>query len=233
MIAALRALNPMIHADLRYGTIAFPEFINDASYPCVGAKAAVAQGTLSIFQAADMASADNDRAIHRALVNSARKTTAGIGNFRSFAVLFGGPIMASEAAFETAMWDRLQALADWDALLGFSYDERVDRDPVSPHFALSLGGKGYFAIGLHPRASRPARRFRYPAIILNPHAQFEQLRDSGQYEKMRATILSRDLRLAGSVNPMLSRHGEKSAANQYSGRAVDDSWRCPFRDPRA
>ncbi|MFU7529505.1 guanitoxin biosynthesis heme-dependent pre-guanitoxin N-hydroxylase GntA [Qipengyuania sp. ASV99] len=223
----------MIRADLRCGTIALHEFISDAAYPCVGAKAAIGQGTLAVFQAGDMTSAQDDRAIHRALTHAARRTAADLGNFRSFAVLFGGPVMASEAEFEDAMWDRLQALADWDAQLGFSYDERVDRDPVSPHFALSLGGKGYFAIGLHPRASRPARRFRYPAIVLNQHAQFEQLRDSGQYEKMRATILSRDLRLAGSVNPMLSRHGETSAARQYSGRAVDDSWRCPFRDPRA
>ena len=32
---------------------------------------------------------------------------------------------------------------------------------------------------------------------------------------------------------MLERHGEISAARQFSGRAVNDDWQCPFRDPRA
>ena len=39
----------------------------------------------------------------------------------------------------------------------------------------------------------------------------------------------RDEALTGSRNPMLARHGEASEARQYSGRAVDEDWRCPFR----
>ena len=46
-------------------------------------------------------------------------------------------------------------------------------------------------------------------------------------------ILERDRELAGDINPMLARHGESSEARQYSGRAVDDGWTCPFRDPRS
>ena len=46
-------------------------------------------------------------------------------------------------------------------------------------------------------------------------------------------ILDRDRTLAGDINPMLARHGESSEARQYSGRAVDDGWTCPFRDPRS
>lgn len=34
--------------------------------------------------------------------------------------------------------------------------------------------------------------------------------------------------VAGSRNPMLSRQGDASEAPQYSGRMVDDGWRCPF-----
>jgi uncharacterized protein len=34
---------------------------------------------------------------------------------------------------------------------------------------------------------------------------------------------------AGSVNPMLAQHGERSAARQFSGRAVPDDWVCPYR----
>lgn len=66
-------------------------------------------------------------------------------------------------------------------------------------------------------------------VVFNLHAQFEELREAGRYEKLRSSILQRDEVLAGSANPMLARHGEVSEARQYSGRAVDESWRCPFR----
>jgi len=52
------------------------------------------------------------------------------------------------------------------------------------------------------------------------------------HERMRDAILERDRDLAGDINPMLARHGESSEARQYSGRAVDKGWECPFRDPR-
>ena len=69
--------------------------------------------------------------------------------------------------------------------------------------------------------------------MFNLHDQFERLREEGLYERMRERILTRDVALAGSINPMLSRFGEESEARQYSGREVDDDWKCPFRDPSA
>ena len=66
------------------------------------------------------------------------------------------------------------------------------------------------------------------ACIDNLHDQFEQLRDEGRYEQLRDRIIARDVALAGTVNPMLARHGELSEARQYSGRAVNDDWVCPF-----
>ena len=98
----------------------------------------------------------------------------------------------------------------------------------SPDFSLSFAGEAFFVVGLHPQASRPARRFRAPVLVFNMHEQFERLRAEGRYERMRSTILVRDERLAGSINPMLQRHGESSEARQYSGRSVDENWRCPF-----
>jgi FPC/CPF motif-containing protein YcgG len=97
---------------------------------------------------------------------------------------------------------------------------------------LSFGGEAYFVVGLNPSASRPARRFAYPTMVFNLHDQFETLREDGRYERMRDAILERDRDLAGDINPMLARHGESSEARQYSGRAVDKGWECPFRDPR-
>ena len=69
-------------------------------------------------------------------------------------------------------------------------------------------------------------------MVFNLHDQFERLREAGRYDKLRGAILTRDLALAGTPNPMLSQHGTKSAARQYSGRAVSDSWQCPFSGRR-
>ena len=131
------------------------------------------------------------------------------------------------------MWDRIQSLADKDSWRGQDYDGSVSPHPDDPKFSLSFGGQAFFVVGLHPNASRPARRFPRPTLVFNLHDQFERLRAEGRYEKMRDKIIERDVALAGEPNPMLARHGEASEARQYSGRVVDDAWACPFRDPRA
>jgi FPC/CPF motif-containing protein YcgG len=108
----------------------------------------------------------------------------------------------------------------------------VSADPADPNFSLSFGGEAFFVVGLHPGASRPARRFPKPTLVFNIHDQFERLRSEGRYETMRKRILERDKALAGDINPMLARHGEASEAAQYSGRLVGEEWACPFRDKR-
>ena len=58
--------------------------------------------------------------------------------------------------------------------------------------------------------------------------QFERLREQNQFERLRETVRARDYKLQGSLNPNLSNFGESSEARQYSGRAVEEGWRCPF-----
>lgn len=207
---------------------AFERFVRDQDFPCVGAKSALARSQMEIVVARDITSAWDDLRIHPGLFGAARRFSVDPTLFQSFVVVFEGPDDLDEVAFERAMWARIQSLTDKDAWHGLSYDATVDADPDSPHFSLSFGGEAFFAVGLHPGASRPARRFQTPAVVFNLHRQFEMLRASGAYEKLRASILQRDLTLAGSVNPMLARHGESSEARQYSGRAVDPAWACPF-----
>lgn len=206
--------------------------IAERTFPCVGAKSAAARDSLHLLVARDITSAWNDLEIVQSLVNWSRKYRHDPEGLRSFAVLFQGPDDLDEKGFERAMWQRLQSIADKDAWLGQSFDERVSGNPDDPHFSLSFGGEAYFVVGLNPAASRPARRFETPALVFNLHDQFERLRDEGSYERMRERIMERDKALAGSVNPMLVRHGEGSAARQYSGREVGEGWRCPFEDPR-
>ncbi len=198
-------------------------------FPCVGAKAALARGTLDIVSARDITSGWDDLRIHDRLRHFAADYRADPALFRSLAVVFEGPDDLDEAGFERALWHRIQSLSDKDVWLGQDWDDRVSPDPDDPHFSLSFGGEAFFVVGLHPRASRPARRFARPTMIFNLHDQFEQLRAQGKYEGMREKILVRDEALAGSRNPMLTRHGEASEARQYSGRAVEPDWACPFR----
>ncbi|MBX9738580.1 MAG: YqcI/YcgG family protein [Beijerinckiaceae bacterium] len=208
----------------------FHDFIRDSGFVCVGAKSALARDNIRTYVARDINSAWDDVAIYRQLIEFAHNYSAERELFQSFVVLFENSRDLSEQEFEKALWSRVQSLSDKDALHGQDYDSRVSSDPEDPHFSLSFGGEGFFVVGLHPRASRAARRFSCAALVFNLHDQFELLRDAGKYEKMRDAILSRDEKVNGSINPMLSRHGESSEAKQYSGRRVGQEWRCPF-DP--
>lgn len=203
--------------------------VEAADFPCVGAKAAAAKGTLEVLACRAIDSAWDDVRIHDRLLGWAHTYRADPGLFRSLAVVFEGPGDLSEADFEKALWARVQSLSDKDVWRGQDYDSRVSADPADQHFSLSFGGEAFFVVGLHPNASRPARRFARPTMVFNLHDQFEQLRAAGRYENMREKIMVRDEAVAGSRNPMLARHGEASEARQYSGRVVDEEWRCPFR----
>jgi FPC/CPF motif-containing protein YcgG len=203
-------------------------FIMDQSFPCVGAKSALQRGRMTVHTARSIDSAWNDLEIQDRLMRFAWEYSQEPMLFTSFAVIFEGPADLSEEAFEASLWDRIQSLADKDAWRGQKHDPRVSSDPADQHFSLSFGGEAFFVVGLHPKASRPARRFSHPTMVFNLHDQFEMLRKENRYEKLREAIIDRDVKLAGEPNPMLARHGTISEARQYSGRAVGPEWSCPF-----
>ncbi len=208
---------------------AFEEFVHDPLFPCVGAKAAMAKQQMTFVVARDITSAWDDLAIHEKIREIVERYRQNPAPFRSLAVVFEDDTAMDELSFEQQLWKRLQSLSDKDVLLGQECDSRVAHDPNHPEFSLSFGGEAFFVVGLHRRASRPARRFIRPTMIFNLHDQFEQLRETNQYEKLRASILDRDVKIAGTINPMLAKHGEVSAARQYSGRAVESGWKCPYQ----
>ena len=148
---------------------------------------------------------------------------------QSFACLFRTGPVTSDEAFERQLWARLQALHDIDARAGAAWADDVSKDPGSPQFSMSIAGVAYFVVGLHPGASRAARRFGRPALIFNPHIQFEHLRADGRYATMQAVIRSREASTGDGVNPMLSEFGERGEAPQYSGRLVGADWVCPLK----
>lgn len=206
----------------------FRAFIRERDFPCVGAKSALARGSIRTLVAREITSAWDDLRIYAALLDFAAACRSQPGPFQSLAVIFRQTSANTEEAFEEAMWARIQSLSDKDGWLGQRWDPRVSEDAADPRFSLSFGGEAFFVVGLHPNASRPARRFEAPVMVFNPHDQFERLRAEGRYEGLRESIIDRDVALAGSPNPMITRFGEVSEARQYSGRAVGDDWQCPF-----
>ena len=205
---------------------AFLDRIDRPDFPCVGAKSAASQDGIEFLEAGDLRESGFDAALVARLQLLAGREPSDV-LFVSLVALFPATPPLDEAGFEAALWQRLQSLHALDAR-NFRWDGSVSADPASPEFSMSLGGRAYYVIGLHPHSSRRARRFGCAALVFNLHSQFETLRADGRYEKMRAAITERDVAYSGSRNPMLKRHGEDSEARQYSGRAVDAQWRCPF-----
>ena len=207
---------------------AFEETVVARGYPCVGAKGAIARRQVEAYFGRSLDSAWDDVELAQRLGRFARHYARRRPMFTTMVAFFPETPMLDEAGFERALWDRIASLQAKDEWLGQPLDPAIDGDPESPHFSLSFGGQGFFVVGMHPAASRPARRFDCPAMVFNLHDQFERLRADGRYEKMRDAILERDEALAGSLNPMLARFGTSSEARQYSGRAVGPDWQCPW-----
>ena len=197
--------------------IAHPE------YPCLGARSVFRRDSAHIHVLDSM-----DAAGTADLARRLRGFASDHGQddeFVSFVATFRGPVPGTEREFETALWRVLQGLHDVD---GRSWPSKVSADPESPHFDFSFADTAFFVVGLHPAASRIARRAPLPTLVFNLHHQFERLRAESGFDRMRTAIRRRDERLQGTVNPMVDDYGTSSAARQYSGRAVGPDWQAPF-----
>lgn len=215
---------------------AFLRHVEAADFPCVGSKAALAQGAIRTLELGALGQRGNDAPLLDGLAAFARKLAAQPADAKvvhSMVALFDGPTDTDEQRFEALLWSQLQRLHLLDARRGTAWAEGVSRDPDSPKFSLSLAGHPYFVIGLHPGASRIARRFAWPAMVFNSHVQFDRLRGDGRYAKMQKATRARDLALQGSLNPNLADFGTAPETRQYSGRKVGADWKCPFHPVNA
>lgn len=207
-------------------TASLESLVKHPDYPCLGAKSVFRRGGEMVRVYPELGQPNAAESLMgdlSAFADMERDATS----FASFIAIFRGPDIESEPHFEKLLWRQLRLLADLDES---EWNEKVSSDPLNTHFAFSLRGTAFFVVGLHPRASRDARRAGSPVLVFNLHEQFEQLRRDGRYARMRDTIRSRDARLQGSINPMVGDHGESSEARQYSGRAVGATWRPPLHE---
>ena len=220
--------------------------VEPGRHPCVAARAAFNSDSyrFGLYGPMDTPAATADLAADLERFARGRRTPEGhdepaaeASDYASFIAVFDAPGNGPgdppadggggdpEVAFERALWRQLQRLHDQDV---YGWDPAVDPDPAAKEFSFSFAGRAFYLIGMHPDASRPARRFPTRAIVFNLHEQFEALRASGRYEKMRDVIRGRDTKQTGSMNPMMADFGNRSEAVQYSGRNVEGAFQCPF-----
>jgi FPC/CPF motif-containing protein YcgG len=203
-------------------------YLNANQFPCIGAKATLARHQIKCMVADDMACPKDDNTILEFLYSFVDDYRVSKSFYHSAAIIFKGPGAINEEMFDVLMWQRLQSLADLDAK-NYSYDKRVNADPSSVKFSFSLKEEAFYIIGLHNNNSRLARQFSYPTLVFNPHAQFEHLRKTSKYDRMKNVIRKRDMAYSGSINPMLEDFGKSSEVYQYSGQQYDETWKCPLK----
>jgi FPC/CPF motif-containing protein YcgG len=194
-------------------------------YPCLGARSVFNRDRATVVVLEELATDASTQALVSAVTSFGQETDRASG-FASLVAVFRATDVDDETGFERLLWRQLELLHEADQQ---PWDPRVSDDPGNPHFAFSLGGTAFFVVGLHPLASRIARRTPLPTLVFNLHEQFEELRGSDRFDRMRDTIRRRDLELQGSLNPMVADHGRSSEARQYSGRAVPATWEAPAR----
>lgn len=199
--------------------------VDATAYPCVGAKAAFNTGQYRLGIYGKMGADKTTTQLANDLKLYIEDSLGHDCNYMSMIAVFEDQ-PGSELEFENELWAQLQNLHDSDKET--PWDPAVSNDPADKNFSFSFNGFAFFVVGMHPLASRKARRFGFTAMAFNLHKQFETLRDSGVYEKMKSVIRTREVTYDGGINPMLKDHGEGLEAPQYSGREVDNLWKCPF-----
>jgi FPC/CPF motif-containing protein YcgG len=115
-------------------------------------------------------------------------------SFFSFVAAFFGETEFNEKEFSIMLYQQLYKLHQLDKE-HFEWDDSVSNDPHSLHFGFSFGGKAFQVTGLHANASRISRTFPYPVIIFNMHAQLQNMKKEGTYQKLKTMIRQRDLRV--------------------------------------
>jgi FPC/CPF motif-containing protein YcgG len=201
-------------------------WIDGSSFSCLGARAALKQGSLSTVRLADMRSADEAAKLHGELKRFAAHRLGQDKDFATLVAIFTEPVTMSETDFERVLWQLLAHVHEVDRA---SHPWAADASPdvEATDFAFSAAGHPFFVVGMHGGAARTSRRFSYPAVAFNSSRQFARLRETGVYTGLQGKIRLRELLLQGSINPNLAAFASFAEARQYAGRATSEAWTCP------
>ena len=196
-------------------------------YPCLGARSVFRRDAATLVVLDDLADTTPGRHPRHPRRGCSRSTPDEVdpeGDLVSFVACFREPVPARRGRVRGAPVG--SAAAPARPRRRPRGPTGVAADPDNPHFAFSVAGTAFFVVGLHPNASRVARRAPVPTLVFNLHEQFERMRSDGRYQRMRDTIRRRDTELQGFLNPMVSDHGD-----DLGGAAVRRSRRAGRLDP--
>jgi FPC/CPF motif-containing protein YcgG len=201
------------------------EFILD-DHPCVMAQSLFADDSVTINSYDDIEASESCISLLNDLEKYVHNQDFETKNFESFIAVFRNNKYEDEKSFENALW---KLLNDLHKLNVSDWDEDTSSDTSDSNFSFSLFGTSFYIVGMHPGSSRYSRKSPYTMIVFNLHNQFEKLREINRYTRVRDLIRRRDKAFQGSINPMLKDFGTESEAKQYSGRKVEDNWKCPYK----
>jgi FPC/CPF motif-containing protein YcgG len=219
--------HPVASKRARRAESEFRAFVSDPRFPCLAAKGVLRSAAFRLGVYGVLGSSRSATHLGRDLTSFIAALPRENAQLRSFVAIFPRAPASDEAEFERRLWQQMQQLHERE-VPGAGWDPAVSTDPDDHDFSFSYAGKALFVVGMHPASSRLARRFRWPALVFNPHDQFERLRADGRFAPLQAAVRDREIALQGTLNPNLADFGERSEARQYSGRAVSADWRCPF-----
>lgn len=194
------------------------KFINQTNFPCIMAKTVSRIGWLQTLTLKDIENEENIIKFQKNMYHFIDHYHSSADTLHSFVLMIENKHYQSFECFEEKFWNFLIKIDYFDKIL-YHHDDRVHSDPQSDNFSFSLMEEAFFILALHPNSPRRSRQFSLPAIVFNPHQQFEKLRTNGVFVKIRDIIRKKDKLLQGFSNPMLSDFGDKSEVYQYTGRA--------------
>ena len=187
---------------------AINEMVGRPDYPCLGARSVFRRdrATVRVYDELDAP------ATAPLLLQDLQEFASGVDldeGFASFIAIFRGPRISDERHFERLLWSQLRRLhAAGRGSRGATRFRRIPTTRTSPSASPAPPTSSWACIPW-PRGTRGARRS--PTLVFNLHEQFEALRASGQFPRMRDRIRHRDEQLQGTINPMVADHGEISA----------------------
>lgn len=203
----------------------YHNFIIENDHPCLMAQSVFKTDEVEIHSYQELGSREAAEQLLENIKQYLDTYDFESNSFKTLMAIFPEDEIATEKEFERKLWQQLRHLY---AIDDQPWDEDVAKDPNSGNFSFSIAGSAFFIVGMHPKSSRLARRSPHPCLTFNLHWQFEKLRQMGTFEQVRDKIRARDEALQGDVNPVVKDHGEESEAKQYSGRKVEENWKCPF-----
>lgn len=212
---------------LRQSETWIADLLGQRHYPCVAALQSFHKSDYQVGFYGSLGTGGRWRDLRRDLLYFLSCQQASQSSLLTFWALFDESSPMDEDVFEQGLWRELSHLTseetreqDWGVFTS---------DPNDKSFCLGLGGHRFFVVGLHPEASRLARRFPVPALVFNVFDQFESLKAKGVYDSMVKTNRERDVKFQGEANPMALIHGDDWESIQFSGKSNDGrKWKCPF-----